>query len=56
MKSDPSARRTAAEGMADDVCVSKDLNARNGVYRYVRRVPEDLPGAFPLRRILKSLG
>ena len=42
--------------MADDVCVSNHLNARNGVYQYVQRVPEDLRSAFPFPRIQRSLG
>ncbi len=42
--------------MADELSVSNHLTTRQGVYQYVRRVPEDVRAAFPFPRVQKSLG
>ncbi len=39
----------------DDVPVANHLTTRNGVCQYVRRVPEDLLGAFAFARVQLSL-
>ncbi|GJD43778.1 hypothetical protein AFCDBAGC_1633 [Methylobacterium cerastii] len=39
----------------DDVPVSNHLTLREGVFQYVRRVPEDLRDAFPFARVQRSL-
>ena len=39
----------------DDVPVSNHLTRREGVFQYVRRVPEDLRDAFPFARVQRSL-
>ncbi|UIJ73887.1 DUF6538 domain-containing protein [Aurantimonas sp. HBX-1] len=41
--------------MVAEVAISNHLTKRNGVWQYVRRVPEDLRGSFPFARIQKSL-
>ena len=41
--------------MAVEVVISNHLTKRNGVWQYVRRVPEDLRGSFPFARVQKSL-
>ena len=41
--------------MAAEVAVSNHLTKRNGVWHYVRRVPEDLRASFPFARVQKSL-
>ena len=41
--------------MAAEVAISNHLTKRNGVWHYVRRVPEDLRGSFPFPRVQKSL-
>ncbi|WP_029030522.1 DUF6538 domain-containing protein [Salinarimonas rosea] len=42
--------------MAADVPISNHVTRRNGVYQYVRRVPEDVRCAFDFARVQKSLG
>lgn len=39
----------------DDVPVANHLTTRSGVCQYVRRVPEDLLGAFAFARVQLSL-
>ncbi len=41
--------------MAVEVAISNHLTRRNGVWQYVRRVPEDLRDVFPFTRLQKSL-
>lgn len=41
--------------MAVEVAISNHLTRRNGVWQYVRRVPEDVRDVFPFTRVQKSL-